>query len=207
MHKIAQKALYQYLGFVPRNRPFVFGIGLSKTGTTSLNDALNILGYRAEHLPPCAKIAADGTPVMDWVWWMSKFDAMTDLTVAAIFEELRDTFPNARFIYTPRDIDKWLDSCRRHFTLDLAEKRVQQRNFLQLELPLAFYGSFLYDEDLYRAAYERHDAKVRAAFAGADNFLEFDLTAGANWERLCDFLDKPVPDAAFPFSNKGRKNL
>ena len=61
----------------------------------------------------------------------------------------------------------------------------------------------MYDEDRYRAAYERHDEAVRAFFEDSPDLLEVDLTKDPSWERLCAFLRKPVPDAAFPFSNRG----
>ncbi|WP_227271828.1 sulfotransferase family protein [Roseobacter weihaiensis] len=207
MQKLLQKVLYDTLGYIPTQRPFVFGIGLSKTGTTSLNEALNILGFRAEHLPPATRVAPAGKIVLDWPWWLSKCDAATDLSVAAVFEELRALFPRARFIYTPRDLDKWLDSCRRHFTHDLAARRVAQKNFHLMELSQAFYGSFLYDEALYRAAYLRHDTAVRAAFAGDPAFLEYNLTENPDWVPLCDFLERPVPQAPFPNANKGRTDI
>ena len=207
VQKIIHKTLYQYLGYIPKNRPYVFGIGLSKTGTTSLNDALKILGFRAEHLPPSTRVDAQGKIILDWPWWLSKSNAATDLSIAAVFEELRALFPNARFIYTPRDLDKWLDSCRRHFTHELAARRVAQKNFHLMELSQAFYGSFLYDEDLYRAAYERHDQAVRTAFSGDPAFLEYNLISSADWAPLCEFLDLPVPDLPFPKSNKGRTDI
>jgi hypothetical protein len=207
MQKFLHKVLYQYLGYIPKSRPYVFGIGLSKTGTTSLNDALEILGFRAEHLPPSTRVDAQGKIMLNWPWWLSKSDAATDLSVAAVFGELRMLFPNAYFIYTPRDLDKWLDSCRRHFTHDLAARRVAQKNFHLMELSQAFYGSFLYDEALYRAAYERHDQTVRAAFQGDPAFLEFDLISNADWAPLCNFLDRPIPDRPFPKSNKGRTDI
>ena len=48
------------------------------------------------------------------------------------------------------------------------------------------------------AAYERHNAEVRAS-APADRFLDFDVAQG--WEPLCAFLGVPVPDEPFPNVN------
>lgn len=198
------RLLYGVLGRVPRDRAWVFGIGLSKTGTTSLSDALELLGYNAFHLPPVAKADGAGGIMMDWPWWVMKHDALSDLTVAVLWRELDSLYPNARFIYTPRDMESWLDSCRRHFTAELAEARVAQGQSYLNDLCAAFYGSHLYDEAMYRAAYLRHEAEVRTHFAGRVDFLDYDLIAGAGWEPLCDFLGHNVPDAPFPASNKGR---
>ena len=72
LSRIAARLVYGSLGHVPRNRPFVFGIGLSKTGTTSLNDALEILGYAAFHLPPITSVTRAGGIEMKWPWWVYK---------------------------------------------------------------------------------------------------------------------------------------
>lgn len=203
--RFRDKILYEVLGHVPRNRAFVFGIGLSKTGTTSLNDALEILGYDAFHLPPVTHVDAEGQIHSRWPWWVYKYNALTDLTISVLHAELRETFPNARFIYTRRPIDPWLDSCRRHFTVELGEKRIEQDQVYLNTLCDAFYGSHVYDEPSYRAAYLKHDEEVMALHGGRSDFMLYDLTQNEGWEPLCDFLGKPVPDAPFPMSNKGRK--
>lgn len=200
--RIKDKLVYDILGHIPRDRPFVFGIGLSKTGTTSLNDALEMLGYSAFHLPPIAKAGPDGTIRRDWPWWMYKFDAMTDLTVAVLHRELAELFPRARFIYTRREMESWLRSCQRHFTQELADRRIEQRQSYINELCEAFYGSCIYEEAGFRAAYLKHEAEVMALHGGKDNFLPYQLTSGAGWEPLCAFLDKPVPSVPMPVSNK-----
>lgn len=201
---LKNKIVYDVLGRVPRKRPFVFGIGLSKTGTTSLNDALKLLGYQPFHLPPIAKADAQGNIYSDWPWWVWKHDAMTDLSVAVLHRELRAEFPNARFIYTTRDMDRWSRSCRKHFTQELRDRRVEQGQTYLAPLVKAFYGSELYDEDGFRAAYMRHEAEVLALHGGQENFMSYDLTAGEGWEPLCQFLDKAVPQTPFPKSNKAR---
>lgn len=152
LRRLKDRLIHGSFGHVPRSRPFVFGIGLSKTGTTSLNDALDILGYRAFHLPPIARAGADGTIRSDWPWWVWKYDAMTDLTVAVLHRELRAEFPNARFIYTRRDMTPWLASCAKHFTRELRERRIAQGQTYLAPLVKAFYGSDLFDEEGFRAA-------------------------------------------------------
>lgn len=203
--KLKDKLIYGVLGHVPRNRPFVFGIGLSKTGTTSLDNALDILGYAPFHLPPIAKADAAGNIRSDWPWWVWKHDAMTDLTVAVLHRELRAEFPNAKFIYTRRDMERWLKSCEKHFTQELRDRRIQQGQTYLAPLVKAFYGSEVFEESGFRAAYERHDAEVMALHGADSNFMTYDLTDGQGWAPLCDFLGKPVPDQPFPKSNTAGK--
>lgn len=199
--RILDRLIYGTLGHVPTNRPFVFGIGLSKTGTTSLNDALGTLGYRAFHLPPITRVEA-GAIRMDWPWWVYRYDALTDLSVAVLHRELADSFPNARFIYTGRPMEKWLRSCEKHFTQELTDRRIAQGQGHLIALSTAFYGARLFDAEAFAAAYRRHEAAVMARHAGRPNFLAYDLTAGAGWAPLCAFLGKPVPDRPFPMSNR-----
>jgi hypothetical protein len=199
--RLVDRLLYGVLGHVPRTRPFVFGIGLSKTGTTSLNDALKILGYHAFHLPPITRVQ-DGTIRMDIPWWVYRYDALTDLSVAAVHRELAAAFPNARFIYTRRELPKWLGSCEKHFTQALTERRIAQGQRHLIDLSTTFYGSRLFDAAKFSEAYARHEADVLALHGGKANFLAYDLTAGEGWKPLCDFLDKPRPDRPFPMSNR-----
>lgn len=205
--RIKDRVLYQILRQDDRNKPWVFNIGLSKTGTTSLNDALRILGYDAYHLPPI--IRSEPTPggriEIDWTWWVHQYNALTDLSVAAVWRELDERYPNAKFIYTTRSIEKWLDSCRRHFTIELHEARIEQRQTYLNDLSIAFYGARSFDRDSFQAAYEAHDAAVMQHFQGRDDFLQYDLTSGAGWEPLCDFLELPIPETPYPVSNVGQQ--
>lgn len=190
--------------FISSKKKWVFGIGLSKTATTSLNDALEILGYRPIHLPPINRFDGHGQAQLAWPWWMNKFDAATDLSVAIMHQKLKKAFPNAKFIYTTRNIDAWLDSCRRHFTEELAAKRVEQKNFWVLELSKYFYGHLTYDEQSFKEAYERHDAEVRDSF-NSEDLMIWDFTKEPTWDGICRFLDKPLPSVDFPKSNVGRR--
>lgn len=202
--RIAGRLLYKELGYIPRNKPYVFGIGLSKTGTTTLNEALGDLGYRAFHQPPLARTdVASGNFALDWPWWMSGYDAATDLTTAALFNDLHKMFPNARFIYTWRDREKWLDSCQRHFTEARTERKKSAASLANAALSRMFYGTQTFDRDLFLAAYERHEAAVHSTFEANPGFLSWGLTEDPRWEPLCDFLERPVPACPFPFSNKG----
>lgn len=201
MTQFTDRLLYRHLRVTPTRRPFVFGIGLSKTGTTSLNDALTILGHKAYHLPPVTRVAGD-TITFDPAWWTYKYDAWTDLPVAMVCAELWRRFPNARFVYTPRDKQGWLRSCERHFVPGLLENRVRSGDLWLLQLRLATFGTLQFDRALYAAAYDRHERAVLALMQGSPRFLSLDITGGAGWEPLCRFLGKPVPQQPFPVSNR-----
>jgi len=87
--------------------PKVFGIGLSKTGTTSLTYALEHLGYNSVHWRKDGKTI--GWPEIFWA------DAATDAPCSAQFEALYHTFEKSKFIYTVREVDSWTRSIMDHY--------------------------------------------------------------------------------------------
>ena len=74
-------------GDAPVTRAKTFGIGLSRTGTTSLTLALEALGLSVAHFPTTMK-------------QIEEHDAATDTPVAASFQSLDSRFPGSKFIYT-----------------------------------------------------------------------------------------------------------
>jgi hypothetical protein len=94
----------------------IFGIGLSRTGTTSLNSALVKLGYRSLHWPH------DSVTRRELIGYFAgeqpfaltvaeDYDAITDTPAAAAYRELSALYPESRFILTLRDRRGWLNSC------------------------------------------------------------------------------------------------
>jgi hypothetical protein len=176
----------------------VFGIGLSKTGTTSLYAALHMLGLRAatyghmrEHgLGPWFR--GDFGPDC-----LAGFDAATDLPLGTWFAELDRRFPGARFVLTVRDLEGWLASSERHYAREPATP-------FGRDVRLATFGMTGFHEERFRAVHERHEREVRAHFAGRpESLLVLDVIGGEGWERLCPFLGVPVPGAPFPHVQPG----
>lgn len=165
----------------------VFGIGFGRTGTTSLTRALTMLGLSAKHYP---------SPKVNF----DHFDALTDITVTARWRELDQQYPGAKFILTVREMEAWLDSCRRFFPL----KKI--RPWWAYVARYRCYRTIIFQEKMYRAAAIRHEAEVRKYFAGRpDDLLIMDVCAGDGWDKLCPFLSLPVPDQPFPHDNVGRQ--
>ncbi len=173
--------------------PFkVFGIGLSRTGTTSLNAALELLGFRAMHYPDPEPMLRGDLSVAH------EYDALTDLPVAVFFRPLDLLFPGSRFILTVRDEASWLGSIRKHF--EAMGSALEHGP--PAELRRRAYGSTLFDEDLFRRARAAHERAVREHFRGrSGDVLEMNIADGQGWEVLCPFLGMPLPEAAFPRLN------
>jgi hypothetical protein len=165
----------------------VFVIGLSKTGTSSLRQALKFLGYRVFKADMALPPGDD-------------FDAATHEYVAANFELLDRRYPGSKFIYTVRSKDGWLDSVYRHWRTH-EKRRIADRKMLTLLYGLPNWG---FDPEIFSAAYERHHARVMNYFLGRPrDLLVMNVCAGDGWGALSPFLGVPTPDAPFPHALRG----
>jgi hypothetical protein len=170
----------------------IFGIGLNKTGTTSLVRALRILGYEALHHREAVEEAIrrahrDGVPLLSYA---PNADAYLDVrAVETWFDFLDQQYPKSRFILTTRDLEGWLDSRERHVL----------RNQVRAEKG-AYDGQWLtVDRENWTREWHEHHNRVRSYFAGRENFLEMDITAGEGWEVLVPFLGLAAPSQPFPW--------
>src|SRR5581483_11663796 len=184
----------------------IFGIGLSKTGTTTLARALRELGFQVlDWFNPLTRelMCDDDLPL---------FDAFTDTPAATGFERLYNLFSQSVFIYTVRPIDSWKQSIlqhwRRHYGVNGFEHARRE-----LSLPDRFhYGrqfrnlrqSLYFNHSSFEAAYLAHDRRVRNFFQDKPpgRLLEFNVFAGDGWPKLCGFLDRPTPSTPFPWENR-----
>jgi hypothetical protein len=178
----------------------VFGIGLSKTGTKSLCEALNILGLSAWHHPKkLLKRGQDGKLALKGQGFVP--DAMTDSIVALFYKELDVRYPKSKFILTVRSTEEWLLSCERHF--GYSKSTSAKLNALRWKL----YGCEHYDGKLFKDAYNRHVDDVLGYFSKRkSDLLILDICGGVEWKPLCQFLRLNVPNVSFPWKNKADKS-
>ena len=177
----------------------VFGIGLSKTGTTSLNAALRILGYNTRHFPFTFLTHKNDILKLD-MNKVAKTDGITDTPAARFFKEIDKQFPGSKFVLTLRDKKSWLNSCQRHIWLGKYYKKPWRINHLQKDL----YGTIVYDEKKFSDAYDRHLKEVNDYFKNRkQDILILNVCKGEGWKELCSFLQKPMPRMNFPRSNIG----
>lgn len=179
-------------------RPRVFCIGLNKTATTSFHEAMTLLGYRSLHWggPPIRKLVEaaleQGRPLLEDL--DPAIDAFSDIEALSLnFDVLDRQYPGSRFVLTVRPLDDWLDSRRRHVETNQRRKALGE-----------YDGTFLdVDEAGWRALWTNHVDRARRHFRDRSDFAEVDITAGDGWEPLCAVLGRPVPDAPFPWINRG----
>jgi hypothetical protein len=170
-------------------QPRVFGIGLSRTGTTSLNQALNVLGFPSTHMP-------------------GSFDqilshkAATDTSIACQFRFLDRRFPGSRFIYTVRDKESWLQSCERFWR----GARLQFTNSLFKSIHCLLYRRIDFHRNAFSRAYDEHHQTILDYFAERSNdLLTLDVCKGDGWPMLCSFLGTDVPSTPFPHRNQSHR--
>lgn len=174
----------------------IFGIGLSKTGTHTLNSCLELLGFRAVHYPDPALMASGRYREA-----LDGFDAATDISVAAYFRELDAAFPGSKFILTLRDIEQWLRSVEDHRLR--RQHELADPNCPKAVVREAIYGTRGFDRPTFVNAYWTHVEKVRDYFADRpSDLLELNLCSGEGWERLCPFLGVPIPQQPVPWLNR-----
>ena len=181
----------------------VFGIGLSRTGTSSLDAALKTLGYHTMHwLNP---ITRDLIQQRDFLL----FDAFSDICVSYQFEWLYHTYPNSKFILTTRPLNSWVRSVENHYHLQhdtalpsgLTTPSARGRFRTQAgQIEANIYGN----HDTWHGAYTAFSERVEGFFQGkpCDRFLKLAITEGQGYETLCPFLDRPIPQEDFPTKNQ-----
>lgn len=193
----------------------VIGSGFGRTGTKSLKEALERLGFGpchhmhevVEHPEQVAhwQALAEGRDV-HWNDVFHGYRSQVDWPGAHVWRELADAFPGAKVVHTVRPEDDWWMSFSRTIGKLMARYR-------QLPLPphvaaildawdrLAGNGTFggrLDDRETAVAAYRLRTEQVRHAIP-AERLLIFHV--GDGWEPLCRFLGVPVPATPFPHHN------
>lgn len=187
-------------------RPFrIVGVGLNKTGTTTLAAACRQLGWTrsvscrrdllaAWHDGDCSGIltTVDGA------------DLCEDWPFPLAFREILGRFGDeARYVLTLRSSpDVWLDSLRRH----------SERTSPTDHCRLMAYG-YAYPHGAERRHldfYARHADAVREHFAqnnAAHLLLETCWETEPGWDRLCAFLDVDAPGGPFPHENQAPETV
>jgi len=209
----------------------VIGAGLGRTGTKSLQAALDLLGFRTYHFPLPAHSAAwaacaEGTGSVAAAIQTAVdagYDATCDQPMADTYAEQMDMFKNAKVVLTVRDSPaKWAVSWR--VLADFIQ--VQERPF-----------SFWYPSFIQWIPFMRNWKKMRNLLGVHFGLKPGELVRGfrnqpegwlekqyeahndavkrhvpkdkllvfnvkEGWEPLCKFLGKDVPEVPFPNVNE-----
>ncbi|CDS09510.1 hypothetical protein LRAMOSA10870 [Lichtheimia ramosa] len=146
---------------------------------------------------------------VDWDKLYEGFDAAVGWPTVAFVDRLMDAYPNAKVILTARDVDSWYQSFKKtvhKFSLEL-NKRDDLPKYMQewrkLNKALILDGALadperFNDEEAIKFKYNAHVEWVKKNVPSERLFV---MELGEGWERLCKFLDVPVPDVPYPSVN------
>ncbi|MEP1201236.1 sulfotransferase family protein [Tateyamaria sp.] len=176
----------------------VFGVGFHRTGTTSLQTALEVLGYSVVGMRDTEWSAYRQNDLDTIQRTVEVFDGFRDMPWPLLYQHLYKAVPNAKFILTYRDPDDWAKSCA----------GIYKSRPYEMFRPIYGFDSFEGNEEKAKEVYLRHISAVRQFFSDKpDVFLEKDFTKDHSWQDLCDFLLEPEPDREFPHANKRPRSL
>jgi hypothetical protein len=203
----------------------LIGAGFGRTGTRSLKEALEILGFgpcyhmvevfeHPEHVPSW-NAAIRGEPV-DWKKLFQDYQATVDWPGCTFYQQLMVEYPDAKVLLSVRDPEKWYESVSS--TIYEVSRRSRSSFAPLLMLLVRFMrpgiaemipminrliwdGTFQHrfeDKEYALSVFNQHNEEVRN-YVPSEKLLVYSVKEG--WEPLCTFLGVPVPDVPFPHLN------
>ncbi|MBW2998607.1 sulfotransferase family protein [Candidatus Woesearchaeota archaeon] len=174
----------------------IFGIGLNKSGTTSLHEALKIIGFNSAHcffedrITIQDKMKENIDEGKDILFGLEKYDALLDFNnlkdVMCLVSKLYLKYPDSLFIVTKRNKDDWVKSFTKHNELIHGLDKEQSKK----------------NKIVYEQLYDKVLTDIDDFFKDKPNLLIMDICGGDGWEKLCPFLNKKIPKISFPYFNK-----
>ena len=92
----------------------IFGIGLSHTGTRSLDLALTKLGFKSIHWATDRTTYRELSNGIYDLTILKTADALSDITASPFYAEFDRAYPGSKFVLTVRDQDKWVHRMSEH---------------------------------------------------------------------------------------------
>src|SRR6266498_5883945 len=137
--------------------PKIFGIGLSKTGTTSLSSALNALGIKTVHFPCDDRTYTQVTGGDLRLSILKTCQGIADITVAPYYPQLSALYPGSKFILTVREKSTWLESMEAHWRLMLewCRRDAPFQRFTNF-MTAAVYGVLHFNAERFSYVYDLH---------------------------------------------------
>lgn len=183
-------------------------VGLPRTGTRTLYEALRTLGLRAEHQPgdrwDFGGLDIDQCIQPEALRQMHHhLDAIVE---CRLWRLLLEAYPEAKVVLTVREPGSWFDSISRHAD-HLAARMSDDRSVWRIVQAWLSHGSLLGWPTPHRTYWtERFHMHQLAVHAWCNEhkrkLLSFD-PACQQWETLCEFLGTDAPDAPWPHENRG----
>ncbi|WP_082355706.1 sulfotransferase [Pseudoalteromonas porphyrae] len=177
----------------------LFIIGLPRTGTTSISVALLEMGLLVAHTAFTKKA-------------FEVADAISDAPCFSDYMHLDKLFPNSKFVYLSRDLNKWVPSISMLLEKMMPHLELKTGRFSPV-LKRSFHDVFPISVPLRQPltqsvlvdCYLQHQQGVLSYFKDRDDFLSIDVSEPGSLRELKAFLGLPIEgDADFPKLNVGR---
>ena len=210
----------------------VLSLGMPRTGTVSMQAALETLGcrptyhgftslYNLEHLPIWtaafeAKYHNNGKSFTreDWDQLLGDYGAVTDSPCICFAEELINAYPDAKVVLVERDVDAWYPSFEgliNEYYLPI--HRILQYLDPQLIGPQARMWAYVFKDrkGFYRAG-NKKELQQNAKTIYKEHYEHvrrvcpkerlLEFDLKEGWDPLCAFLGKEKPAVPFPRLNE-----
>ena len=197
------------------NDRYIFNISFPKTGTTSIEAALSILGYSVAHGTwrsvhtnyLYAQYVNNNIDELLYFVKSSKFNCFSDGPWFSpnLYSILEKEFPNAKFILSERNSELWFDSLRGMLlktgyinSVDGIYKSEQYG--LTLWFKKVFKTSQL-DKKKLIEIYNKHNQDIISFFKNKPGkLIKFELK-NIDWKCICQPLGVELPNIKFPKKN------
>ena len=188
----------------------VIGTGFGRTGTDSMREALDILGFgpchhmrevmQREDQKALWRGFVKGAPT-DWEELFAGYRVCVDWPSAHYWPELIQAYPDAKVLLTWRTADSWWTSFEQTILAaidELGDPDALGRALVRDKV----FGGNMRDRAHAIAVYEANVARVKATVP-PERLLIHGL--GDGWAPLCAHLGVDVPDQPYPSSNSTRE--
>lgn len=197
--KISNRIISSWLKLRPVRATKVVGIGLPKTGTTSLGYCLRRFGFKHQTYDMDLAVKVKRNHVDEVLTEAEKHESFEDWPWFLLYSEFDRKFPNTKFILTLRkDTATYVASLKGHHD----RQGIRNKDFIKPHWWDEVFGVEPAEWDYETSArrYEDHNRAVLEYFAGRINkdLLVVCWEKGDGWAELSRFLNKRAPDEPFP---------
>lgn len=205
----------------------IIGAGLPRTGTNTLKEALEKLGFqKTYHMKELLAHPENihywetlrDTKTTDWDKLYDGYQATVDFPCYPWYKEHMKRYPDAKVIFSTRPFESWYTSVQSTIwsagpqtlpqKLGMMAKLIFNPRLrkiiscVKLSKSIIFGGTFqgkFLDKAETEKLFNQHAEEVKS-HVPSDKLLVFEASQG--WEPLCKFLGVPVPQEPFPHLNK-----
>jgi len=184
----------------------VIGAGFGRTGTDSLREALNTLGFGPCHHMHEVNAHAEQKRMwralvqgaaVEWERLFAGYGSCVDWPSAHYWRELSEFYPEAKVVLTYRTAESWWTSFEQTIVRGIQKSEEAESLGLALIRDKIFSGRP--DDRAHAMAIYEENVKAVKATLSPQRLLVHNL--GDGWEPLCAHLGVPVPAQPYPSRN------